>query len=79
VGPQGRLPLSGPEIRCLEAEALADARSAIHNVCKELIRNLCHGGGSAQDQVSGAPKMRFDVREIRKHLPPLGRRPSVRV
>jgi hypothetical protein len=64
---------------CLEAEALRDAPSAIHNVCEQLIRDLCHGCGSAQDQVSGAPKKRLDVREIRKHLAPLCRFPSVRV
>ena len=28
---------------CLEAEALRAARSAIHNVCKQPIRDLCHG------------------------------------
>jgi hypothetical protein len=62
-----------------KAEALLDARTGIHNMCEQAIRDLCHGCGGAQDQVRGAPKKRFDVREIGKHLPPLCRRASVRV
>jgi hypothetical protein len=68
-----------PRFGASKQKALRGARSAIHNVCEQPIRDFCHGCGSAQDQVGGAPKERFDVREIRKHLPPLCRLPSVRV
>ena len=51
--------------------------SAIHDVREQSIRDLRHGRGRAQDQVSRAPEKRFDERAIRKHLTPLCRCPSV--
>jgi hypothetical protein len=56
--------------------ALRGARSAIHHVCEQPIRDLSPGRGSAQHPVSGAPEKRLDVREVRKYLPPLCRGPS---
>jgi hypothetical protein len=58
---------------------LHPSRGAILYVREQPIRDLRHGCGGAQDQVSRPPKKRFDPREIREHLAPLCRVPSIRV